>query len=827
VEDWVAAGAFSIRFAGAALDDPDSFDYVDTNPRSVLAGQRALALARHTGKPLVVTSDASYPGPADWSTFLALTDSRRMTPQYLLTDPELRAALPWLDDDQWAAACRATNEVAERLKGMRLPKAPLIHLDGDLNEQIVAGKEYRLKHQHIAQWTEAYEQRLQREVELIREKKFESYFLVVGDLVRWAKTQMLVGPGRGSAAGSLVCYLLQITEVDPLPHHLLFERFIDINRADLPDIDIDFSDQHRDKVFTYLAEKYGKDHVARLGNISTLKPRSVMAECGKRLGIPAHATFALRDGLIEYSSGDSRYGNALEDTLTQTAAGRNFVQRYPESEVMRAAEGHAWHTGVHAAGVLVSNLPIIDYCVVRDGVAHLDKPDSEYLNLLKIDALGLRTLGVIEEAGCVTAQQLYDLKLDDVKVFDIFNQQRYAGLFQFEGAAQRRVSMQVHIDSFQKLDHITALARPGPLGGGATDIYVIRLRNNEAPTFRHPSMRHYLGDTMGVVLYQEQVMRIVRELGQFSWSETSTIRKAMSGRKGVEFFDQQRDKFIIGAATQGIAAEDAKHIWEEICSFGAWGMNKSHTVSYAVISYWCGFMKAYHPMEYAAALLRNAKNDDQILEILRELVKEGITYKPFDPALSEINWAVKDGVLYGGFINIHGVGPAKAAQLVARRNADKLTKKDLEVIAGAALKFIDLQEAHTLWGDLYARPEAHKIKGPIKQLGDMRGEEQAALIVKVIRRERRDENETIRLARRGGVRKTGQTLFLDIFAVDDSVSQPLLLRVRPPLWFTYGERLADGLRDGQDWLLVRGRWLGFYNMMIVEKVRCLTQSELV
>jgi hypothetical protein len=255
--------------------------------------------------------------------------------------------------------------------------------------------------------------------------------------------------------------------------------------------------------------------------------------------------------------------------------------------------------------------------------------------------------------------------------------------------------------------------------------------------------------------------------------------------------------------------------------------HNSHTVSYAVISYWCGFMKAYHPMEYAAALLRNAKSDDQILEILRELVAEGVTYTPFDAERSEVDWAVKDGVLYGGFVNIHGVGPAKAAGLVERRNAGAQTKKDAALLAEAKLKFTDLREAHTLWGDLYAHPEQHKINGPIKQLGEMRGEERAALIVKVIRRERRDENETIRLARRGGVRKEGQPLFLDLFVVDDSVSQPLLIRIRAPLWHTYGERLADGLRDGQDWLLVRGRWLGFYNMMIVEKVRCLTQPDLV
>lgn len=826
-EDWLDAARFAVRFAGCALDDPALFDYVDTNPRSALAGRRAVELARRTGKPLVVTSDNAYPGPDDWAAFLALRDDRRMTPQHLLSDAELRAALPWLSDDEWTAAVRNTHEVAERLRGWTSPKAPMIQMAGDLAAQVETGRQYRLNAGHIAEWTTEYEQRLQREMELIREKQFESYFLVVGDLVRWAKQRMLVGPGRGSSAGSLVCFLLEITEVDPLPHHLLFERFIDVNRADLPDIDIDFSDQHRDKVFEYLAEKYGRDNVARLGNVSTLKPRSVIAECGKRLGIPKHASYGVLNSLIEYSSGDSRYGNSLEDTLQQTQPGRKFLEDFPEAGVIRATEGHAWHTSVHAAGVLVSNVPVTDFCVVQDGIAHLDKPDSEYLNLLKIDALGLRTLGVIEDAQCVTARALYDLKLDDPNVFRIFNERRFAGLFQFEGAAQRRVSTQIKISSFQHLDHITALARPGPLGGGATNTYINRMNGKEPLEYRHPSMEGYLGDTMGVVLYQEQVMRIVRELGQFSWAETSTIRKAMSGRKGVEYFDRQRDKFIIGAAAQGIDAPHAQAIWEEICSFGAWGMNKSHTVSYAVISYWCGYMKAYHPVEYAAALLRNAKDDLQVLETLRELVAEGVPYVPFSLEHSVSDWSVKNGVLYGGFQILQGIGVAKAAGLVERRDAGALTKKDLELLEKSQPKFSDLAEAQTLWGHLYKEPLKNGINGEVLQFKDLRDRQVSVVVAKVVRRERRDENETVRKARRGGKEYDGQSLFLDLFVVDDSVTKPVLMRIRTKDWLRWGEPLADNLRDNEDWVLARGMWLEQFSMMTVEKIRVLTQPGLV
>lgn len=824
-EDWAKAGKFCVRFAGEGLSDPETFDYIDTNPRSLLAGKRALQLARHTGKPLVVTSDNVFPAEEDWPAFLALRDDKRMSPQWILNEEELRKALPWLTDEEWTAALRNTHEVAERLKGWRLPKAPIIKLDGDLIAEVRAGQKYRVEAGHIEEWTHAYEVRLQRELDLIKEKQFESYFLVVGDLVRWAKERMLVGPGRGSSAGSLVCFLLQITEVDPLPHHLLFERFIDINRADLPDIDIDFSDRQRDTVFDYLAEKYGKDNVARLGNVSTLKPRSVIAECCKKLGIPHHATFGVLNSLIEYSSGDSRYGNSLEDTLQQTAPGKRFLEENPEAGVIRAAEGHAWHTSVHAAGVLVGNEPITNYCVVKDGVAQLDKPDSEKLNLLKIDALGLRTLGVIEDSGVVTARELYDLKLNDPKAFEIINTGKFSGVFQFEGPAQRRVTSQIPVTSFQHLDHITALARPGPLGGGATGTYIARMNGKQELKYKHPSMAEYLAETMGVVIYQEQVMRIVRELGQFSWSETSTIRKAMSGRKGVEYFNQQRIKFVAGAAPQGINAETATEIWEEICSFGAWGMNKSHTFAYSIISYWCAWMKAYHPLEYAAALLRNAKDEVQILETLRELVAEGVPYIPFDREKSEADWRVKDGTLYGGFDALHGIGPATAKAMVNRRAAGGLTKKDIEKIEKAKVKFGDLREAHTIWGPLYEYPDAHGINGPVMEFARLTDRQNAVVIAKVIRRERRDENETVRRARRGKD-YDGQPLFLDLFVVDDSVTKPVLARIGTKLWTTWGEKLADNLRDEEDWVLLRGRWLGQFSMLSVDKVRVLTQPEL-
>ena len=1063
-----------IRFAGAALDDPECFDYIDINPRSRTRTRQAVDLAKRTGKPLVLTSDNDYPALEDRERFLAWDDSKKMTPQHIMSDDELRRAFSMLDDDEFKAAWRNTMELEERLAAPSLKAAPMIHYEGDLRALVDEGKAMRVRKGQIAEWTDEYQQRLEREMAMIEHKDYGSYFLVVADLVKWAKEEMLVGPARGSSAGSLVCFLLEITEVDPLVHGLIFERFIDANRADLPDIDIDFSDRQRHKVADYLAQTYGKDNVAKIGSVNRLKPRSVVAHVGKKLGIPQGATFPVLNVLIEYSSGDSRFGKGLEDTLETTQPGQDFKRRYPEGELMAEIEEHASHTGVHAAGIIVANVPVTEYCTVRDGIAQIDKKDAEYLNLLKIDALGLRTLGVIEDAGCVEADDLYRMSFDDPEVLKIFDEHKFSGVFQFEGAAQRRVSIQVPVDDFKKIDHVTALARPGPLGGGAADHYIFRNAGREEITYRHPSMEEYLGETMGVVLYQEQVMRIVRELGDFSWEETSVIRKAMSGRKGKEFFDQRGEAFVAGAAKKGIDAETAQAIWEEICNFGAWGMNKcakattcvkvchpnqtlgkdptleqlydfykrnpsdwvrqrnvmpkllsvgadgvarptmavdihetgtkqcvkltfndgrevectedhkfvingewrrcgdatigdefetserlsriknhrfgdfgqgrkglprrvngkeeaeqnfreananapcshcgetkermvvhhndhchgkerprdlawvcdgchkrihiaagdwgapysrgwergasatltdkeligehqtydiempapnhnyvlangivthnSHTTSYAMISYWCAYMKRYHPLEYAAACLRNAKDDEQTIEILRELAAEGVQFEPFDADLSDANWTAKEGRLLGGYSNLVGIGPIKAQYYVQKRDSQGLDQKDRDKLAKHKPRHEDLREAHTLWGHIYDNPAAHNIHGVVSQFGELEDRENAVVIAKLVKKTRRDRNETV-LVNKRGYREDGQTLFLDMAVVDDSQSKPVTARINKQRWEDLGEPVADKAVDGQDWFLLRGFWLADFSMFIVKKIKCLTNSE--
>lgn len=817
-----AARGKVVRFSGAALSDPATFDYIDINPTSPVSQMRALDLAKKTGKPIVITSDNYYPALGDKAIFLGMGGRERTTAQHLLSLDELEALLkPVMGAAAFNKAVANTLKAAEGLAA-ELPTAPIIKVPGDLRKLVEEGRRSRLKRSHLPSWPKAYADRLKREIEAIEEKGYESYFLVVADLIAWAKARMLVGPGRGSSAGSLLCYLVGITEVDPIPHGLLFERFIDLTRKDLPDIDIDFNDNKRELVFEYLAKKYGAANTSRIGNISTLQAKSVIARACEKFAIPDHEKFNVYNVLVNYSSGDARYGKALEDTFLHTDAGKRFAQKYPQAMLMTQLENHASHTSVHAAGVIVGNNPISDYCTVgADGVAHLDKPDAEDLNLLKIDALGLRTLGIMEDAGVVTPAELYNLKLDDPKVFDVFNQKRFSSIFQFEGAAQKQVASEVKVDDFRIIDHLTALARPGPLGGGAATKYVARKAGREEIITTHPRTGEILSDTYGVVLYQEQVMRIVRELGGFSWEDTTVIRKAMSGRKGVEFFNQKGEQFREGAAKLGINWADADAIWNEICNFGAWGMNRAHTCSYAVISYWCAWFKVYHPLEFAAACLRSAKDDSGALAVLREMALEGIEYVPFDPKLSEANWSVQKGKLIGGWMNLDGVGPAKAAKALEDRAAGKLDPKKYEK---HKIKFQHLFPLQTEYRDYYRDPERMGIEPGSEILTSDRFPEAGSVLylAQIVDKRPFDVNEDRRVARRGGKRYNGPTQSIDFMTRDD-MGEVIMSRVDRFNWDNMGGPANEVLANG-DVLLIRGRRVPGFKMVNVFKMMCLNKK---
>lgn len=801
--DVEAAGPEIAKFAGEVTDGPwlaSVGAVLDFNPGSRLLNAKKRQIAADLGLPCVATSDNAYVFPEDKEIYeLASRGGLKPSPQHILSE---------LEHQDTAA------EIARQCSELQLPKAPMIRFAGDLEAECRAGILFRK-----LDWNDTYEARLQHELKLIKEKDYESYFLVVSDMVRFAKEHMLVGPSRGSAAGSLVCYLSRITEIDPIPAGLFFERFIDVSRSDLPDIDLDFPDDKRQLVFDYMAQKYGAKNTAKIGTILEFKPRSALGTVCKALNIPFAATAAVKVAMIERSSADSRASNCLEDTFKDTEPGRKFAAAYPQAIKAALLEGHASHTGTHAAGLIVCNAEITDYATVdANGIAHVQKDVAEKIGLLKIDVLGLRTLGILEDSGVPI--DWYNLKFNDPAVYDVFNAGRLCGIFQFEGSALRTISRRVKFESLREIDAVTALARPGPFAGGVTEEYLKRMAGKEYTPI-HPLVERHMAASYGLPIYQEQTLAIVREIGKFDWKDTTSIRKAMSKRMGKEFFDKFWELFKAGAMQQGIAEKEARATWELINAMGAWQMNQSHTFSYAVISYWTAFLKAHYPLEFAAANLRSAKDEESAVQLLREMVKEGIEYKPFDLELSEENWSVKNGKLIGGFLNLHGFGAVKAKKFVELRNAGALTEKHLAEIESAFNTFNDIFPIQTKYGHIYNDPQANGIEGPVLKIEELDGTKEGSFVYlgKMIYKTLHHVNEEVNIKRRGGgIITHGPLEFIDVRVQDDTGE--ILARVGRTDFEMMGRELAEAIETGAH-LLVRARFSRGFRFGFIQRWRRL------
>lgn len=664
---------------------------------------------------------------------------------------------------------------------------------------------------------EEYMDRLERELQLIEEKGFEHYFLVIADMCAYAKRHMLVGPARGSSAGSLVCYFLGITEVDPIPHGLIFERFIDVNRFDFPDIDIDFPDDYRDMVFDYIADKYGSERVARLGTIMQYKPKSALTDFSKVLNIPDWETQAVKDAIIERSGGDARLSFCLEDTLNLLDVGKALVAKYPQIALAGRIEGHARQTGQHAAGVIICNEPITHFCgMARNGVAQIEKKGSELLNMLKIDALGLRTLTVLQDAAEVAGmnfRDFYDLPLDDKEAFDVLNNERYAGIFQFEGASLQGVVRQTRVENFNDIAAATALARPGPLNSGGTADYIERRIGKKSVTYLHPLLEDITAETYGVIIYQEQVMICTRKLGNFSWADTANIRKLMSNREGDESFMRFETLFINGAQKNGLTEKEARKIWNGFVTFGSWAFNKSHAVSYGLVSYWCCWMKAHHPGAFAVGCLRHARDSDNALRLLRELDREGLKYTPVDPANSDLNWTLHDGKLLGGLLNVRGIGPKHAMTIInCRVNNIKLPDGIRKKLENPETPYDELFPVTDRFRIIYENPKKYKIKSAMLCFcNDVQesGEETEHIVIgRLVRKSIRDLNEESSVLKRGGRILKENTMKMTFLIEDDTGM--LLCSIGRYKYKKMGKPLIENVSPGE-FLVVKGKILPGYS----------------
>lgn len=675
-----------------------------------------------------------------------------------------------------------------------------------------------------------YAARLKRELDLIATKKFEDYFYLVSDICQWARERMIVGPARGSSCGSLVCYLLKITSVDPLPFGLIFERFIDINRSDLPDIDIDFPEHRRAEVFEYVAQKYGREKVARLGTVAMYQPRSALKEAAGAMDIPPWLLNPVMDAIIERSSGDSRALQATEDTLRDTVAGREFLDKYPEILVAAKMEGHPRHAGQHAAGIVITERPVIEYVAVdqRTGATMCDKKDAEELNLLKIDALGLTQLSIFELAldlAGLPRDHLFSIPLDDSAAFDVLNKKLYSGIFQFNGLALQSITDQIDVRELNDIVAITALARPGPLNTGGTNHW-IKVKTGRAPeSYPHPLFEPHLKSTLGVVAYQEQVMIIGREIGGLSWEDVTALRKAMSKSLGKEFFDQYGDKWKAGARDKGIPEEVLTKVWDDLCAYGSWAFNLSHAVAYGIVSYWCCWLKAHYPLEFAAATLSYTDTPETQIKLLRELAAEGVEYLPADKELSTDKWTVKKGGnwnhLVGPLDNVLGIGPKMMATILgARQRGEPLPERAEKLLTNPKTKIDSLFPIRDAIRRHLPDPKAANIISTPRAVRDVQvtGEEYEVLVLCVAEQLKpKDENEGINVAKRGGRKLTGPTDSLNLRLADDT--DVIFAKINRWDFKQWGKPMIERGRAGKALYAVKGNVPKDFRMISVKAVR--------
>src|SRR5256886_217919 len=522
-----------------------------------------------------------------------------------------------------------------------------------------------------------YERRLAYEIDMIKRMGFPGYFLVVWVFIRYAREQGIpVGPGRGSAAGSLVAYSMRITDVDPLDFNLMFERFLNPERVTMPDIDIDFCERRRGEVIDYVTRKYGRENVAQIITFGTMKAKAVVRDVGRALEMP----FADVDKVAKQipSALDMTLDKALEESepLRQMESGDPKVKEL--LSVARRLEGMTRHASVHAAGVVIAPKAITEYAPLYKGardeiVTQWSMKEIERVGLLKMDFLGLSTLTLIfdaiEEIKRTTGVELDidTVPLDDEKTYQVFQDGQTYGIFQFESSGMREILRKAKPQRLDDLIALNALYRPGPLRSGMVDDFIARKQGRTEVKYELPELEPVLSDTYGVIAYQEQVMRISNVVAGFTLGEADILRKAM-GKKKAEVMQAQRAKFVDGARKRGVSEKKAAHLFELIEHFAGYGFNKSHSTTYAYLAYQTAFLKANYPWHFAAALFTiESQNTEKLAMYLGEARERGIPVLPPDINESQLRFTVQEKGVRFGLTAIKNVGEGAIESLLRVR----------------------------------------------------------------------------------------------------------------------------------------------------------------
>ena len=510
-----------------------------------------------------------------------------------------------------------------------------------------------------------YEERLAQEVAIIQKMKFSSYFLIVWDFIQFARNKNIpVGPGRGSAAGSVASWALEITDLDPLHYGLLFERFLNPERVSLPDIDIDFCMNRRGEVIDYVTAKYGRENVAQIITFGTLGAKQAIKDVGRVMDVP----YGEMDRLAKLVP--NVLNITLEESLEQSPPLRGAVERDGRlQEVVDTAqrlEGFVRNASVHAAGVVISPKPLTElvplYKTNKDEiVTQFDMNDLEQVGLLKIDFLGLTTLTIVDDTlGLLRARgvnlTVEEIPLDDAETYALFSRGQTSGVFQFESAGMRDLLRRYQPTRLEDLIALNALYRPGPIQGGMIDDFLKRKHGDRPVAYELPELREILEETFGVIVYQEQVMQIAHRLAGYSLGEADLLRRAM-GKKKLEEMAAQRERFVKGAVERGFQQRRVARIFDLMEQFAGYGFNKSHSAAYAYLAYITAYLKAHHPVEFMAALLTSETgNTDKVVRYINECREMGVTVLPPEVNVSDIDFTPSGSAIRFGLRAIKNVG---------------------------------------------------------------------------------------------------------------------------------------------------------------------------
>jgi DNA polymerase-3 subunit alpha len=667
-------------------------------PQQTAIVPELLRLSRETGAPAVATNDSHYLRREDafpHEVLLCigmgktLEDERRMrfyNDEFYVKDPDEMMARfrSWSTE-----AVTNTVAVAERCavsldsEGLHLPTfaAPGGRPPAEYFRELAGeGLEQRLGEPDVASGRippEKYRERLDYEIGVIEKMGFPSYFLIVSDFIRHAREQgIAVGPGRGSAAGSIVAWALRITEIDPLRYDLLFERFLNPERISMPDIDIDFCQARRAEVIDYVTKKYGRENVAQIVTFSQLKPKLAVRDVARVLSLPV----ALGDRIARLvpDGPDVTFERALRDSpgLKEAMKSDEAVARVVQ--IAERLEGLSRHAGMHAAGVVIAPRPITDFLPLyrtnKDEITtQFDMNAVEKMGLLKIDFLGLITLDVIEATRAAIRERgggdidVDHLPLDDEPTYELFRSGKTACVFQFDSGGMRDLLRRARPRVFADLAALNALYRPGALDAGTVEEYVRRRTGSSKVTYPLPELEPILEETLGILVYQEQVMRIAQVVAGYSLAEADLLRKAI-GKKKREIMVAEGEKFLRRCVEHGTARKKAQELWTLIEPFARYGFNKSHAVAYALVAYKTAYLKAHYPVDFFAAnLTAEIGSTEGIVKVLGDCQESGIPVLPPDINESQTVFAAVGTAIRFGLAAIKGVGEAAAAAILDER----------------------------------------------------------------------------------------------------------------------------------------------------------------